>query len=174
MVHSRRECARPARPREARTQPLASPRSSAPAAPTQVFTHKWSVNFAFLPEPAFLSRQLAAALLFLHLRLLWSLASQRWFAEEGGLAAALAAFWARRAGASGAASGAGSARGRGGAGKAGGGGARGTSYEDAALYLVFSANLAGMVASRTIHYQFYSWWVGVGGWLERERSGMTV
>lgn len=44
----------------------------------QVFTFKWSVNWQFLPEPTFLSRQLALALLFLHLRLLWTLAQRSW------------------------------------------------------------------------------------------------
>lgn len=51
-----------------------------PCAPCQVFTYKWSVNWQFLPEPAFLSRQLALALLFLHFRLLWSLAQRSWCA----------------------------------------------------------------------------------------------
>lgn len=45
----------------------------------QVFTYKWSVNWQLLPEPAFLSRQLALALLYLHLRLLWSLAQKSWW-----------------------------------------------------------------------------------------------
>lgn len=48
----------------------------------QVFTFKWSVNWQFLPEPTFLSRQLALALLFLHLRLLWSLAQRSWCAAR--------------------------------------------------------------------------------------------
>lgn len=44
---------------------------------------------------------------------------------------------------------------RGGGGGGGGGGAG--SFEDAVLFLVFSSNFAGIFASRTIHYQFYSW-----------------
>ena len=49
-----------------------------PLPPAQVFTFKWSVNWAFLPETAFTSPQLAMGLMFLHLRLLWSLAEKSW------------------------------------------------------------------------------------------------
>ena len=45
----------------------------------QVFAFKWSVNWAFLPEPIFLAPQLALLLLWLHLRLLWSLAQKHWW-----------------------------------------------------------------------------------------------
>jgi hypothetical protein len=44
----------------------------------QVFTFKWSVNWAFLPATAFTSPQLAMGLMFIHLRLLWSLAQKSW------------------------------------------------------------------------------------------------
>jgi alpha-1,3-mannosyltransferase len=124
----------------------------------QVFTYKWSVNWQFLPEPAFLSRQLALFLLLLHLRLLWALARARWLAPEGGLAPALRAFFAR--------SGGGGEAGAGGKRRRGGRTARGgdaDSFEDSVLFLVLSSGVAGIVASRTIHYQFYSWWAGGGG-----------
>lgn len=49
-----------------------------PFAALQVFTFKWSVNWAFLPEEFFVSRQLAMGLMFLHLRALWRLAQKHW------------------------------------------------------------------------------------------------
>lgn len=123
--------------------------------PLQVFTFKWSVNWAFLPESAFLSRQLALALLFLHLRLLWSLAQKHWLAAEGGLLPTLRAFFARTEDSTGT-SGTGTAPSKqAGSRKGSRGGAGG--FEDSVLFLVFSSNIAGIVASRTIHYQFYSW-----------------
>lgn len=120
--------------------------------PRQVFTYKWSVNWAFLPEPTFLSWQLAAGLLFLHLRLLWTLANKSWLRGAGGLWPALRAFFSRRAGDATDAAYSGSTRKGGKAAKG-----RGAPFEDAVLFFVFSANFAGILCSRTIHYQFYSW-----------------
>ncbi|PSC73067.1 Dol-P-Man:Man(5) c(2)-PP-Dol alpha-1,3-mannosyltransferase [Micractinium conductrix] len=126
---------------------------------SRVFTYKWSVNWQLLPEPAFLSRQLALALLYLHLRLLWSLAQKSWLRAEGGLWPAL-----RRLLAGGppppAPDTSRARRGRaGGAADARKGGTRSDErFADAVLFIVFSSNFAGIAASRTIHYQFYSWY----------------
>ena len=45
---------------------------------SRVFTFKWSVNWQFIPEHWFTSRQLAIVLLLLHLRLLWTFCRYRW------------------------------------------------------------------------------------------------
>jgi hypothetical protein len=158
----------------------------------QVFTYKWSVNWQLLPEPYFLSRQLAIGLLLLHLRLLWSLAQQQWLKAEGGVWPALRRFFgcpplaavaARNRPASAAAAAAAEVSGAraaevkqqhgGRVGSSGGAVSAGSSrdiqsddshgshcsssFEDCVLFVVFSSNLAGLVASRTIHYQFYCW-----------------
>jgi hypothetical protein len=31
---------------------------------------------------------------------------------------------------------------------------------DTILYIVFTANFVGILCARSLHYQFYSWWVG--------------
>lgn len=41
--------------------------------------YKWSVNWQFLPETLFLSKQFAVLLLIIQLRLLWSLANYTWY-----------------------------------------------------------------------------------------------
>ncbi|KAL4856028.1 Dol-P-Man:Man(5)GlcNAc(2)-PP-Dol alpha-1 [Chlorella vulgaris] len=160
---------------------------------SRVFTYKWSVNWQLLPEPYFLSRQLAIGLLLLHLRLLWSLAQQQWLKAEGGVWPALRRFFgcsplaavaARNRPASAAAAAAAEVSGAraaevkqqhgGRVGSSGGAVSAGSSrdiqtedchgshgsssFEDGVLFVVFSSNLAGLVASRTIHYQFYCWY----------------
>ncbi|KAL4441801.1 hypothetical protein ABPG77_003717 [Micractinium sp. CCAP 211/92] len=113
---------------------------------SRVFTFKWSVNWQFLPEPTFLSRQLALALLFLHLRLLWSLAQRSWLRAEGGMLPALRRLLAR----------AGRTRPAGSKATAAAGGR--DSFEESVLFMVFSSNIAGIICARTIHYQFFSWY----------------
>ena len=45
----------------------------------------------------------------------------------------------------------------------GGKGGSAPGFEVETLFLVFSANLAGIVCARSIHYQFYSWWARMAG-----------
>lgn len=70
----------------------------------RVFTHKWSVNFAFLSEEAFVSKGLAGGLAAAHLGVLFAFAGWRWTRKErggkgggkgngGGLVAAAAECW---------------------------------------------------------------------------------
>ncbi|TYK18118.1 dol-P-Man:Man(5)GlcNAc(2)-PP-Dol alpha-1,3-mannosyltransferase [Cucumis melo var. makuwa] len=51
----------------------------------RVFIHFWSVNFKFVPEPIFVSKQFAALLLITHLILLAVFAHYKWCKHEGGL-----------------------------------------------------------------------------------------
>lgn len=189
-------------PRPALLPPCTVPRTTRTHTHLQVFAFKWSVNWAFLPEPIFLAPQLALLLLWLHLRLLWSLAQKHWwvgwpvgrpmgacsarskasrrasrmqpwppprhaplplrrrrFVGEGGTLPALRAFLAgggtqRQAQAAALRNGRGSGGGKASSKGSSGGG---SSFEDEALFLVFSANFAGIATSRTLHYQFYSW-----------------
>eukprot|EP00887_Chlorella_sp_A99_P001589 scaffold8.g1589.t1 len=62
---------------------------------SRVFLYKWTVNWAFLPEPVFLSPRFGLALMVIHLRILWSLATKQWFAGKS-LSVVLREFWARR------------------------------------------------------------------------------
>jgi len=66
----------------------------------RVFTHKWSVNFAFLSEEAFVSKPLALSLAVAHLGVLLAFAGWRWTKKEGkrsgdggGLVAAALGCW---------------------------------------------------------------------------------
>ncbi|KAG8053288.1 hypothetical protein GUJ93_ZPchr0001g32518 [Zizania palustris] len=51
----------------------------------RVFIHFWSVNFKFVPEKLFVSKELAVALLALHLTTLIVFAHYKWLKTEGGL-----------------------------------------------------------------------------------------
>ncbi|XP_020685281.1 dol-P-Man:Man(5)GlcNAc(2)-PP-Dol alpha-1,3-mannosyltransferase [Dendrobium catenatum] len=51
----------------------------------RVFIHFWSVNFKFVPEEIFISKELASALLVIHLTLLLIFAHHKWCKYEGGL-----------------------------------------------------------------------------------------
>ncbi|KAL6772031.1 hypothetical protein ACKKBG_A28705 [Auxenochlorella protothecoides x Auxenochlorella symbiontica] len=104
---------------------------------TRVFQQRWSVNWQFVPADWFVDRRFALVLLALHLRLLWSFARFRWFQAEGGVGPALRRFFSR------------------------------TTKEEAEaspmsldfmLYILFTANLAGILSARSLHYQFYSWY----------------
>ncbi|OVA14859.1 Glycosyltransferase [Macleaya cordata] len=51
----------------------------------RVFIHYWSVNFKFVPEDVFISKEFALSLLIVHLLLLTVFAHYRWCKYEGGL-----------------------------------------------------------------------------------------
>ena len=109
---------------------------------SRVFTYKWSVNWRFLPEPLFVSKEWAGVLLAGHLASLVCWAGLRWCAGDGGLIAVLGRL--------------GLARGR----------FRAPSFlhgafHDAPGYIVYVllvSNLLGIVFARTLHYQFYTWY----------------
>jgi alpha-1,3-mannosyltransferase len=109
---------------------------------SRVFAYRWSVNGQLLPERAFLSPALAAALLAAHAALLARFAERDWFAAEGGARRAVARFLAR---------------GRAPAPKARSAKAKRTPTAEV-LRIVFAANFVGVACARSLHYQFYSWY----------------
>ncbi|PWY98660.1 ALG3-domain-containing protein [Testicularia cyperi] len=106
---------------------------------SRVFLYEWTVNWRFVDEATFLSRRFALALLGLHLSLLlvfvlfkWtSIGTEgpRWVFRHWNSTLHLRA------------------------------NANQTGREAAAiLALAFTSNLVGVVCSRSLHYQFYSWY----------------
>lgn len=102
----------------------------------RVFIHFWSVNFKFVPEKLFVSKELAVALLFFHLTALMVFAHYKWFKHEGGLFR----FVHSRFGDA-------------------------TSIQQLISYkpehivtVMFVGNFIGIVCARSLHYQFYSWY----------------
>ena len=122
---------------------------------SRVFTFKWSVNWQFIPEEIFTSQRFALALLFLHLRFLWSFAQYHWFKEEGGILPAVLTFF-QRGGAekkeedSGAATDSIKERQK--------RLSTGSLDNDTLLKIVFTSNFVGILCARSLHYQFYSWY----------------
>ncbi|KAL3517456.1 hypothetical protein ACH5RR_020045 [Cinchona calisaya] len=111
----------------------------------RVFIHFWSVNFKFVSEPIFVSREFAIALLVAHLGLLTAFAHYRWCRHDGGLPSLLQ----RRI-------------------------ADLSSFSIKKFYTtsstlkllkteyiattMFVGNFIGIVCARSLHYQFYSWY----------------
>ncbi|PIA61469.1 hypothetical protein AQUCO_00300758v1 [Aquilegia coerulea] len=115
----------------------------------RVFIHFWSVNFKFVPEEVFVSKEFACCLLIVHLLLLVVFAHYRWCKHEGGLIQFLhsrvAAMKLRNAITS--------------------------SFslnqnsnlrfltQEHIVTTLFVGNFIGIVCARSLHYQFYSWYV---------------
>ena len=101
------------------------------------FEQRWSVNLQFLPEPLFLSRAAASALLGTHLALLLAFAHARWLRHHGGLPPLL---------------------------RAAAGRLRGVRppllpvSPDYVAAVMLEANLIGIACARSLHYQFYAWY----------------
>ncbi|KAG8460319.1 hypothetical protein KFE25_011810 [Diacronema lutheri] len=106
---------------------------------SRVFEHRWSVNLAFVPQPLFVSKRLALALLGAHVLALLALADARWCRADGGLRAVMqrAASDARRPLAAAP--------------------PRRLSAREVASTML-GANFVGIVFARTLHYQFYAWY----------------
>ncbi|XP_038975251.1 dol-P-Man:Man(5)GlcNAc(2)-PP-Dol alpha-1,3-mannosyltransferase-like isoform X1 [Phoenix dactylifera] len=113
----------------------------------RIFIHFWSVNFKFVPEEIFVSKEFASALLLLHLTLLGVFAHYRWSQHEGGL------FHLLHSRLSNAVSKLFSIR-------------QFLSCESRFKTLsrehittvMFVGNFIGIVCARSLHYQFYSWY----------------
>ncbi|KAJ9187759.1 hypothetical protein P3X46_003181 [Hevea brasiliensis] len=110
----------------------------------RVFIHFWSVNFKFIPEPVFVSKQFAVSLLLTHLGLLAAFAHYRWCKHEGGLFNFLRskAVSIKQPSALSSSS--------------------GLSFkilkEEHIMTMMFSGNFIGILCARSLHYQFYSWY----------------
>ncbi|KAI3749272.1 hypothetical protein L2E82_19879 [Cichorium intybus] len=106
----------------------------------RVFIHFWSVNFKFVPEPIFVSKEFALILLFAHLGLLMIFAHYRWCKHEGGLVSFLRSRFLV------------------------------TTLDKSLSGLkllkkehivttMFTGNFIGIVCARSLHYQFYTWYI---------------
>uniref|UniRef100_A0A914VP06 dolichyl-P-Man:Man5GlcNAc2-PP-dolichol alpha-1,3-mannosyltransferase n=1 Tax=Plectus sambesii TaxID=2011161 RepID=A0A914VP06_9BILA len=104
----------------------------------RVFLYEWTVNWRLLPEDIFLDRRLHLALLAAHLVVLALFAYFKWFKSHGGIVqatvSAVTTKKSKRAAQS-----------------------RSLSPNDI-LFPLFTANFIGMMFSRSLHYQFYSWY----------------
>lgn len=132
---------------------------------SRVFLYQWTVNWHFMPEEWFVSRPFAFSLLLLHLGVLFLFAKYRWFEEEQGIMPAVHNFLHRLSiprqpsGSSTVAQ------------KEQNDAAAKQHISDAPgqssrsqpmpsvdiIQVVFTANFIGILFSRTLHYQFYSW-----------------
>jgi len=97
------------------------------------FFFKWSVNWQFLPEPIFLSKQWAIFLLCCHFSGLLLFALKRWCNQENGLFAVILEKHLKRS----------------------------SDYRlssDHIALVMFTGNFIGVVFARSLHYQFYVWY----------------
>jgi len=105
----------------------------------RVFTHKWSVNFKFVPEDVFTSKAFAGYLMAAHLTLLFVFAHFRWYRKEGGFFFAFVRDFFRRA-------------------VKNCDGVQSTFTPAHVALVLAESNLIGVVFARSLHYQFYSWY----------------
>ncbi|KAK3041500.1 hypothetical protein RJ639_000477, partial [Escallonia herrerae] len=125
----------------------------------RVFIHFWyflnpdkSVNFKFVPEPVFVSKQFAVSLLTAHLILLTVFAHYRWCKREGGIVSflhskflqmklkaavsssfSLGQFYNRESSSK-------------------------LLQKEHIVTTMFVGNFIGIICARSLHYQFYSWY----------------
>ncbi|XP_006645542.3 dol-P-Man:Man(5)GlcNAc(2)-PP-Dol alpha-1,3-mannosyltransferase [Oryza brachyantha] len=109
----------------------------------RVFIHFWSVNFKFVPEKFFVSKELAVALLVLHLTTLIVFAHYKWLKHEGGVfrflhsrfkdATSIQQFIFSKPKLS-------------------------SLSTEHIVTVMFVGNFIGIVCARSLHYQFYSWY----------------
>ncbi|KAG9444797.1 hypothetical protein H6P81_016137 [Aristolochia fimbriata] len=115
----------------------------------RVFIHFWSVNFKFVPEEIFVSKNFAILLLVLHLVLLTAFAHYKWCRHEGGIFMFLRSriFSGEPSSTSMSSS-----------------CAKFFAYEAKHLNVnhivtvMFVGNFIGVICARSLHYQFYSWY----------------
>ncbi|TRM61881.1 glycosyltransferase family 58 protein [Schizophyllum amplum] len=103
---------------------------------SRVFLYKWTVNWRFVPEDAFLSPQFAKALLVGHATALIAFGLFRWCRADGGAVKVLERGFRRPSLAAGI--------------------APVDSSQIATILL--TSNLIGVTFARSLHYQFYSWY----------------
>ncbi|XP_024010760.1 dol-P-Man:Man(5)GlcNAc(2)-PP-Dol alpha-1,3-mannosyltransferase isoform X2 [Eutrema salsugineum] len=110
----------------------------------RVFIHFWSVNFKFVPEKVFVSKEFAICLLIAHLCLLAAFANSKWCKQEGGIIGFMRSkrFFLTLPSS--------------------------LSFNDFStaeiltkehiVTTMFVGNFIGIVCARSMHYQFYSWY----------------
>ncbi|CAD6190142.1 unnamed protein product [Caenorhabditis auriculariae] len=98
----------------------------------RVFFFQWTVNWRFLPESLFLDPHFHGALLVGHVTFLAIFAWKMWFRSDGGLPLALKFLWNN--------------------------GIQTHFRRAEVIFAFFTANLIGITFSRSLHYQFYSWY----------------
>ncbi|KZS99080.1 glycosyltransferase family 58 protein [Sistotremastrum niveocremeum HHB9708] len=103
---------------------------------SRVFLYKWTVNWRMLDEDTFLSPTFSRALLCAHLVTLLVFCSQKWLSPEGGILTTVARGLRRPSVPA-------SSR---------------VLSADEIITLLFTSNLIGILFSRSLHYQFYSWY----------------
>ncbi|KAI3668261.1 hypothetical protein L6452_43338 [Arctium lappa] len=118
----------------------------------RVFIHFWSVNFKFVPEPIFVSKEFALILLVAHLGLLTIFAHYRWCKHEGGLVSFVHSRFLKMQLKTSITSSMPLNR----------------SYNSISglkllkrehiVTTMFTGNFIGIVCARSLHYQFYSWY----------------
>ncbi|XP_048566778.1 dol-P-Man:Man(5)GlcNAc(2)-PP-Dol alpha-1,3-mannosyltransferase [Triticum urartu] len=109
----------------------------------RVFIHFWSVNFKFVPEKYFVSKELAIGLLIFHLTTLMVFAHYNWFKHEGGLfhfvhsrfrdATSIQQLISCKP-------------------------RQSILSKEHIVTVMFVGNFIGIVCARSLHYQFYSWY----------------
>ncbi|VAH72913.1 unnamed protein product [Triticum turgidum subsp. durum] len=109
----------------------------------RVFIHFWSVNFKFVPEKYFVSKELAIGLLIFHLTTLMVFAHFKWFKHEGGLfhfvysrfrdATSIQQLISCKP-------------------------RQSILSKEHIVTVMFVGNFIGIVCARSLHYQFYSWY----------------
>ncbi|KAK8949919.1 Dol-P-Man:Man(5)GlcNAc(2)-PP-Dol alpha-1,3-mannosyltransferase [Platanthera guangdongensis] len=113
----------------------------------RVFIQFWSVNFKFVPEEIFVSKEFASALLLIHLTLLLIFAHHKWCKHEGGLISLI------------------QSRARDATTKFSN--IHQLLYCESTIHVLrkehiatvmFVGNFIGIICARSLHYQFYSWY----------------
>eukprot|EP01025_Chloroclados_australasicus_P000215 TRINITY_DN100_c2_g1_i3.p1 TRINITY_DN100_c2_g1~~TRINITY_DN100_c2_g1_i3.p1 ORF type:complete len:414 (+),score=16.31 TRINITY_DN100_c2_g1_i3:380-1621(+) len=100
----------------------------------RVFMYKWTVNFKFIDQQTFVSKQLALGLLIAHLFILGIFSAFKWKSSKGDFSTTFQRFLK---------------------------GERNESIKfkkQFVIYVLFSGNFVGIVCARSLHYQFYSWY----------------
>eukprot|EP01102_Stenamoeba_stenopodia_P007873 TRINITY_DN2222_c0_g2_i1.p1 TRINITY_DN2222_c0_g2~~TRINITY_DN2222_c0_g2_i1.p1 ORF type:complete len:223 (-),score=37.87 TRINITY_DN2222_c0_g2_i1:136-804(-) len=93
------------------------------------FIFKWSVNWQFVGEDTFLTKEFALLLMGAHLLVLFLFAERRWTLADGGLLNVILQKFSPK-----------------------------SLANDYVVRVLFVCNFVGIVFARTLHYQFYVWY----------------